>query len=294
MRGRAKTTPRAAVNTAALVERVAAVPVARILNSADPDAPNARHIAPPIARYLGHHWEELLDDSAPAGLGDHPWDLFSPLELGAPGPPSTSAMNLWGHTLRPSRIRWTGWWKAAAAGAMPGTGDRPSTTISTTPGKSSSPRLGPCELGLTSPYEGLSVEDTKGSSTTIRACGWFSLALGERTSWARISKPCSVNPRSATSSGAWSSRLELDVVSVGTVNRAVAAARVGKATSAEPPGRCILQNSRAIAGRAVGGRVDDRVPGEDTVRSRVRPACSALPARTRARMQLLRDPDHFG
>lgn len=35
----------AAANTAALVERVSRVPGARILNSADPDAPNARQIA---------------------------------------------------------------------------------------------------------------------------------------------------------------------------------------------------------------------------------------------------------
>ena len=65
----------AAVNTAALVERVAAVPGLRVLNSADPDAPNAGR-SRQLVQYLGHRWEEvLLDDTAPAGLGDHPWDF---------------------------------------------------------------------------------------------------------------------------------------------------------------------------------------------------------------------------
>jgi nucleoside-diphosphate-sugar epimerase len=113
----------AAVNTAALVERVAAVPAARILNSADPDAPNARQIAAAIARYLGHHWEEvLLDDSAPAGLGDHPWDFRPPLVLSTKAsldlayePVGTYAQTI------PHQVDWLV--KAAAAGAMPGTGD---------------------------------------------------------------------------------------------------------------------------------------------------------------------------
>jgi nucleoside-diphosphate-sugar epimerase len=111
------------VNTAALVERVAAVPAARILNSADPDAPNARQIAAAIARYLGHHWEEvLLDDSAPAGLGDHPWDFRPPLVLSTKAsldlayePVGTYAQTI------PHQVDWLV--KAAAAGAMPGTGD---------------------------------------------------------------------------------------------------------------------------------------------------------------------------
>jgi hypothetical protein len=113
----------AAVNTAALVERVAAVPAARILNSADPDAPNARQIAAAIARYLGHHWEEvLLDDSAPVGLGDHPWDFRPPLVLSTKAsldlayePVGTYAQTI------PHQVDWLV--KAAAAGAMPGTGD---------------------------------------------------------------------------------------------------------------------------------------------------------------------------
>ncbi|BCW67295.1 hypothetical protein NicSoilB4_20580 [Arthrobacter sp. NicSoilB4] len=72
----------AAVNTAALVERVSCMPGARILNSADPDAPNARQIAQTIARHLGHQWDEvLLDETAPEGLGDHPWDFRPPIIL---------------------------------------------------------------------------------------------------------------------------------------------------------------------------------------------------------------------
>ena len=35
-----------------------------------------------IARHLGHAWEEvLLGDSAPAGLGRHPWDRWPPVVL---------------------------------------------------------------------------------------------------------------------------------------------------------------------------------------------------------------------
>ena len=59
----------AAVNTAALVECISSRPGVRILNSADPDAPNARQIAQTIARHLGHPWDEvLLDETAPEGL----------------------------------------------------------------------------------------------------------------------------------------------------------------------------------------------------------------------------------
>ena len=72
----------AAVNTAALVECISARPGVRILNSADPDAPNARQIAQTIARHLGHQWDEvLLDETAPEGLGDHPWDFRPPVVL---------------------------------------------------------------------------------------------------------------------------------------------------------------------------------------------------------------------
>jgi nucleoside-diphosphate-sugar epimerase len=72
----------AAANLAALVEVVAAKPGARILNSADPDAPSAREIASTIARRLGHEWEEvLLDADADEGLGRTPWDAVHPIVL---------------------------------------------------------------------------------------------------------------------------------------------------------------------------------------------------------------------
>jgi hypothetical protein len=75
------------------VEVVAARPGARILNSADPDAPNGLEIARTIARLLDHSWEEvLLDDDAPAGLGSHPWDADHPIVL------DTSASSALGYT----------------------------------------------------------------------------------------------------------------------------------------------------------------------------------------------------
>ncbi|HTJ69721.1 MAG TPA: NAD-dependent epimerase/dehydratase family protein [Actinospica sp.] len=74
--------PTAAVNIAALIETVAQQPGARILNSADPDAPSAREIAKTIARQLGHSWDEvLLDDAADPDLGRTPWDAPHPVVL---------------------------------------------------------------------------------------------------------------------------------------------------------------------------------------------------------------------
>ena len=72
----------AAANIAALVEVVAAKPGARILNSADPDAPSALEIARTIARQLDHVWDEvLLDAAADPALGRHPWDTRHPIVL---------------------------------------------------------------------------------------------------------------------------------------------------------------------------------------------------------------------
>jgi hypothetical protein len=72
----------AATNTAALIERVAAVPGARILNSADPDAPNGLEIARAIAALLEYKWREiLLDDHDASDLGRHPWDARPPIIL---------------------------------------------------------------------------------------------------------------------------------------------------------------------------------------------------------------------
>ena len=99
----------AAVNTAALVECVAANPGARILNSADPDAPSALEISRVAASYVGHVWDEVLLPSGAGGaglsqaagagagaaaaaaagagagagaqLGAHPWESAAPIVL---------------------------------------------------------------------------------------------------------------------------------------------------------------------------------------------------------------------
>lgn len=74
--------PTAAANIAALIEVVAAKPGRRILNSADPDAPNALEISRVIARQLDHSWDEvLLDGGEDPELGGHPWDARYPVVL---------------------------------------------------------------------------------------------------------------------------------------------------------------------------------------------------------------------
>jgi hypothetical protein len=73
--GRGANHPTAAVNLAALVAFCAANPGTRILNSADPDAPDGLTISRIIATHLAHSWSEhLLEATAPDGLGDHPWN----------------------------------------------------------------------------------------------------------------------------------------------------------------------------------------------------------------------------
>jgi nucleoside-diphosphate-sugar epimerase len=75
--GRGINHPTAAVNLAALVEFCATNPGTRILNSADPDAPDGLTISRVIATHLAHSWSEvLLDSTAPPGLGDHPWNTM--------------------------------------------------------------------------------------------------------------------------------------------------------------------------------------------------------------------------
>lgn len=70
-RGEGVDHPTAAANLAALIETAALNPGARVLNAADPDAPNGLEISRIIARSLGWTWHEILLEHAEAGL--HPW-----------------------------------------------------------------------------------------------------------------------------------------------------------------------------------------------------------------------------
>lgn len=70
-RGEGVDHPTAAANLAALIETAALNPGARVLNAADPDAPNGLEISRVIARSLGWTWHEILLEHAEAGL--HPW-----------------------------------------------------------------------------------------------------------------------------------------------------------------------------------------------------------------------------
>ncbi len=80
--GRGINHPTAAVNLAALVGFCAERPAARVLNSADPDAPDGLTISRLVASHLGHTWTEvLLDETAPDRLGDHPWNTLPPFVL---------------------------------------------------------------------------------------------------------------------------------------------------------------------------------------------------------------------
>lgn len=74
--------PSAALNVAALVEAVARRPARRVLNCADPDCPDARHICRVVAAHLGHTWKEVLvPPGEHEGLGAHPWDARPPIVL---------------------------------------------------------------------------------------------------------------------------------------------------------------------------------------------------------------------
>ena len=79
-RGESIDHPTAAANIAALVELAAYNPGARVLNAADPDAPNALEIARTGAERMGYEWEEvLLNDDGPPG--QHPWLTANPIVL---------------------------------------------------------------------------------------------------------------------------------------------------------------------------------------------------------------------
>jgi len=81
-RGRGVDHPSAAVNIAALAEVVAERPGRRVLNAADPDAPDGLTISRVVAAATGHSWREvLLDDDAPPPLGRHPWHRTPPMVL---------------------------------------------------------------------------------------------------------------------------------------------------------------------------------------------------------------------
>ena len=75
----------AAVNTAALIETVAGMPGARVVHSADPDAPTARRIVRAIGDALGWRGELELLEATEAGddaaRGAHPWAAPNPIVL---------------------------------------------------------------------------------------------------------------------------------------------------------------------------------------------------------------------
>ncbi|MFD4640914.1 NAD-dependent epimerase/dehydratase family protein [Lentzea sp. NPDC058436] len=70
-RGEGVDHPTSTANLAALIETAGEHPGARVLNAADPDAPNGLEISRIIAGSLGHEWREILLDHSEAGL--HPW-----------------------------------------------------------------------------------------------------------------------------------------------------------------------------------------------------------------------------
>ncbi|HWN33366.1 MAG TPA: NAD-dependent epimerase/dehydratase family protein [Pseudonocardia sp.] len=81
-RGAGTDHPSAAANIAALVQLAAGLPGRRILNAADPDAPDGLVISRTLAALLGHRWREVpLDADAPPELGRHPWHRVPPFVL---------------------------------------------------------------------------------------------------------------------------------------------------------------------------------------------------------------------
>jgi len=75
--------PSAALNIAALIELIATRPGRRVLNIADPDAPNVLTISRIVAAHLRHVWREHLLDpgDADAPLGVTPWNQWPPVVL---------------------------------------------------------------------------------------------------------------------------------------------------------------------------------------------------------------------
>ncbi len=74
--------PTASVNLAEIILVAAAHPDQRILNAADPDAPDIRTMAGVVANHMDYEWNEvLLPPDAPESLGRTPWDKPSPVIL---------------------------------------------------------------------------------------------------------------------------------------------------------------------------------------------------------------------
>jgi len=69
----------AADNTAALIETVAEAPAARVVNSADPDAPSAAEIVRAIGDALA--WRGAIELLADDERGTHPWTAPNPIVL---------------------------------------------------------------------------------------------------------------------------------------------------------------------------------------------------------------------
>lgn len=92
-RGAGADHPSAAANIATLVELAARRPGRRVLNAADPDAPDGLAISRVIAARTGHSWREVLldEDGDPRGPGRHPWHRTPPIVL------DTSAALALGH-----------------------------------------------------------------------------------------------------------------------------------------------------------------------------------------------------
>ncbi len=112
----------AAANTAALIETVAARPGARVLNSADPDAPTVLDVARAVAAAMDRTFDEVLLDPAEAAahpdLGRTPWDAPSPFVL------DTTAAEALGYRpagsyARRSARRSAGSWRPPAAAPTP-------------------------------------------------------------------------------------------------------------------------------------------------------------------------------
>jgi len=71
----------AAMNVAALIECVAHNPGTRVLNCADPDAPDVATIARTVAAYFNVTWDVVALEDAPEGVGRSPWYTPHPIVL---------------------------------------------------------------------------------------------------------------------------------------------------------------------------------------------------------------------